>query len=169
MTVGIKIDLMNRPPVPFDFPHRCFELSYRIQSALEIFTGAEPWGREMNEKSGSLIVSLHKLRNLIREAKELLSTAPGSPYDQVWAKLLGEDHPHWRRDRFAGGIWPSSTWVEATRVPSTSIEEEPIAGLLRDFGGVPKRIEDLGLYMLRIIQAGTGNALPAVLVVQVGR
>lgn len=164
----IKLDLKNRPAAPFDFPHQCFTLSQRLQAAWEALTGAEPWENPESDAS-TRVVALHALIDLIRATKALIKPSADSPYDAAIGAVLAEKTAAWKQNqRGVRDFWPEwDHWVESINVPSKDISRLDLAKLKVELDQLKGRLEVMGLYFLRMFQAG-GHCLPDEIEIEVG-
>lgn len=156
----ITFDLKNRPSDPFDFPHDCFEMSLRIQSAMDVLTGPDPW-KSSKEIPSTRVLAYLRLRTLVEEARLNLAGG-GSKYYRLMGELLGKDLEAWKKDPTRSDIWPDICWLSEQPIPPRNIMDlnGGIAGLRPQIADFSKDLENLGLYALRMIQAYTGKSLP---------
>lgn len=163
----IKLDLKNRPAAPFDFPHQCFTLSWRLKAAWDALTGAEPWENHESDPS-TRVVALHALVDLIREVKALIKPSADSPYDAAIGAVLAEKTVSWKQNqRGIRDFWPEwDHWVESINAPSKDITRLDLSKLEVELDQLKRRLEVMGLYFLRMFQA-RGRCLPDELEIEV--
>ncbi len=161
MTTAIKIGLKNRPESPYDFPHKCFEMSWRIQAALDVMVhGAEPW-EQADPNQSTHTIALHLLVDLVKEAKDLVAPKAGSPYDSAVRVLLGTRVQGWQNsERGREAFWPEfGSWLEEDVVSTKTIEQVDRTKLVANVAQFIRRIETMGLYFWRMFTAH-GKILP---------
>lgn len=148
----IKIDLKNRPPAPFDFPHRCFEMSHRIQAATEALSGADPWGNK-DQRPGTRQIAYMLLRSLVMKSKAELGVS-SEGYEQVLQLVLDKDYISWRHSNSGfKHFWPPKNFLEQEPVPDDDFSAADLTSIrtrMLEFGA---NLEKLGLYFLRMLQA----------------
>jgi hypothetical protein len=175
----IKIDLSNRPKITaqrspgFDFPTKCFDMSIRIQRALEALTGAEPWE---NRSLDSLprVFALKALHQRLADARKLLNPDKSPEYDLALRCILGEeDYLAGKQARRKDELWPEyGTWLEQEILPErlggVDLTKLDLARLRVDVYQFTQKIENVGLYFWRMMQAVNGELLPNEIEIKVG-
>lgn len=163
MTLEIKINLANPPKeAPWNFPHQCFSIAFRIKAALDVVDGVEPWGKD-EATSPARFLAYRQLYELNELAFSLFNTADRSPspFDaaleviDVKYKREGHELLWWKSniDGARGGFHDSShDWSTLTQGDLPKLNEEylPLA----------QRLENVGVYFLRMMQAASGRNLP---------
>ena len=169
MTLEIKINLAQPPKeAPWNFPHQCLSLAFRIKAALAVLDGAEPWGKD-DVASLPRFLAYRQLADLSDAIRHLFRMPDGSPAPfhaalkviDVKFKRGWDENYLWERsiESAAEGFrGESHDWSTLTKVDQPTLKKE--------FLGHAQRLESIGIYFLRMMQAASGKNLPEEYVVQ---
>lgn len=162
MTLEIKINLAKPPEkAPWNFPHRCFSIAFRIKAALDVLDGVEPWGED-EATSPARFLAYRQLFDLNNAARSLLHGEEGqSPFDSalkvIDVKYKREGHELLWWERYIEG---AKGGFKGTERNWSSMAQADLPWLKEEFLGHAQRLENMGVYFLRMMQATAGANLP---------
>ena len=168
MTLEITINLARTPErAAWKFPHKCFSLAFRIKAALDVLDGVEPWGED-EATSPARFLAYRQLYELNDAARSLFQGEEGpSPFHTalkvIDVKYKREEHEQRRWERYIEGAKDGFKGAEHNW---SSMAQVDLPKLKEEFLGHAQRLENMGVYFLRMMQVTTGENLPEEYVIQ---